>query len=858
MSTSPDRTPQRYSAKQVRTLDLRAADPRLVWAESATASSEWSSSYSAATVCGAPTVFPKLGDHPDTWLANSDDVKPYLDVTFPSVPTAAALIVCETCNPGSVVSVRDLDSNIELLRADQTVPKRKGAQLLVVPLDPTALPPRRVRLTLAGHKSDYEEIDAVGLITEPMDVLLAAPPAPPPPIHTRYAPKDVPIHDLQKDPRLMWARAARASSSYSSDYEAKEAKGRPNVFPKGGDHYKTWLSTNEDRKAWLELDFTHTNPCHGVIVLEICAAGSTVRLTDQVGDTLWEAPHEDLPSREARLLHVPFDPPRPIEKVRLWMSPKVDDYREIDAVALLSVPFEELRTAAPEPPPPPPVPGAPEAGFTFLEGVLLGPTPALPLAHLALRTEQHGHALNHAGEVRLQLDGGRELTLEIDDTTVYGRPFPQRSGSFRALAEELPWLRERLGERAPGDDEPVTLVGRQLVGGERVFVAGTPSKQAATAGFRESAGLLDRLVAKVVSDTPLADTPFITSGTDEFRRHERPERPTSQAAHPLARMQRVASVLLAVFTVLFSVLAVLASRQPVEGALAAGFVATLALALFWLVLTLEFAGRSATIVLVPGSSGRWGSGRVRFTDPAWTAVGVGIMGTLSAMFSALAVGTMAGDVLALATRFALAEGGVLALVRVALWQWADRSGTVTALPILFARPGRLGSGARGRFTGSLGQGARTHEQFTAHSKYLGTTQTRDEQGRVTTYDRYKEWQTRAVSSDVTEGAELFLPDGTLLRAGRIACVVDAEASPAPPNDSVYARFEGKHLPGEAVSFLGVSRQVEGGWVVDECRVLLGGLPALRREAMRHLGALAGLLALVALGALAVLLDGPLP
>ena len=70
---------------------------------------------------------------------------------------------------------------------------------------------------------------------------------------------------------------------------------------------------------------------------------------------------------------------------------------------------------------------------------------------------------------------------------------------------------------------------------------------------------------------------------------------------------------------------------------------------------------------------------MRFTDPVWTAVGVGIVGSLAAGFSALAVGTMTGDALGVATRLALAEGGVLALVRLALWQWADRSGSVTAL-----------------------------------------------------------------------------------------------------------------------------------------------------------------------------------
>lgn len=858
MSADPDRTPKRYSARQLRELDLAVPDPRVVWATEASASSEWSSDYAASGACGPPDVFPRLGDHKGTWLSSTDDTAPWLDIKFPAVSEAAALIVCETCGPGSVVSVRDLDRGDELLGEEQPVPKsKKGAQLLVVPLDPIAAPPRRVRLTLSGHKSDYQQIDAVGLISQPLDALIAAPPAPPPTTHRRYAPKEVPLHDLRGDPRLVWAKQARASSSYSSSYEAKEAVGRPNVFPKGGDQYKTWLSDNGDRNAWLELEFAPSELCYGFVALEICGAGCIVRATDTDGKLLWSAKHEQVPSREARLLHVPLDPPRPLRKLRLWVSPAIDDYREIDAVALLTAPFEQLATKAPEPPPapPPPVPGEPEGGFTQLAGVLLGPTAEAPLLHLTLRTRKGPFPMNRAGEVRLQLDTGREVTLEIDRTTVYGRPVLRREERFGQLAEELPWLREELGTDAPGDDEEVVLEGEQLVGGESVHVAGKPSGPAMMGGFREAAGTHDRLVAAAIANRPLSTTPFPKHGTREFHRAapvEAEKAARAQVPHPLARARRVAWWVTAAAALVFSLMAWLVGGQPVSGGLALGFGLALWATLSSLVLALEFSGRSAMITRALGGVGQKRSGRARFINPAWTAVMTGLFAVCVGIPYASLVSSLPGDALVPTVCLTLVLGGLHALARVLRWQWADATGLLVGLPLLLVPPGTLGSGKRGRFTGALEKACRTSESFTEHSEYLGTSQTVDDQGRVTTHDRYRHWQTRSVSSSVGQGAALYLANGSLLQAGKVQQTVDVTLTPRVAKAPVYASFASEHAPGDVGHLFGVARDVDGTWVVDPCDVLLGDVKALRRETALHLGALLGLLLLVAAGVLAAL------
>jgi hypothetical protein len=166
--------------------------------------------------------------------------------------------------------------------------------------------------------------------------------------------------------------------------------------------------------------------------------------------------------------------------------------------------------------------------------------------------------------------------------------------------------------------------------------------------------------------------------------------------------------------------------------------------------------------------------------------------------------------------------------------------------------GTLGSGKRGRFTGALEKACRTSESFTEHSEYLGTSQTVDDQGRVTTHDRYRHWQTRSVSSSVGQGAGLYLADGTLLQAGKVQQTVDVTLTPRAAKAPVYASFASEHAPGDVAHLFGVARDVDGTWVVQPCDVLLGDVKALRRETALHLGALFGLLFLVASGVAAAL------
>ncbi|MBX3275685.1 MAG: hypothetical protein KF729_35825 [Sandaracinaceae bacterium] len=99
-------------------LDLDVPDPRVAWATEARASSEWSSSYAASAACGAPCVYPAGGDEHGTWLAARDDGEPWLELGFPELPAAAAIIVCETCGPGCTIEIRDLDRDVALYEAE--------------------------------------------------------------------------------------------------------------------------------------------------------------------------------------------------------------------------------------------------------------------------------------------------------------------------------------------------------------------------------------------------------------------------------------------------------------------------------------------------------------------------------------------------------------------------------------------------------------------------------------------------------------------------------------------------------------------------------------------------------------------
>lgn len=669
--------------------------------------------------------------------------------------------------------------------------------------------------------------------------------------HRRFAPPAVPVHDLRGDPRLRWATSATASSEYSASYPARAACGPPQVFPKGGDYDHTWLSDNTDRSAWLELRFTPLDLCYGFVALETCGAGAIVRATDAEGVVLFESPLEIVPARKAHLLCVEFEAPRALHTVRLHVSPRVRDYREVDAVALLACPFADLAAAAP-PPPPPPVPGAPVEGFTDLVGTLHGHAPLTPLVHLTLSSATATVNVNVGGPATLRLDDGQEVTLELAETCIYGAPLLRREAAFGTLARELPWLRPALGRRAPSDAALVTLTGTQLVAGERVYAAGTPMT-AAAGGFRDTARRLEGLRAAALSSRPLSSTPFPTRGVQEFARQARTSTDGPPARHPLAPWRRVATGLVGLSASAAAALWLTATDvRGIHGGRAAALVVALVALLGSTVFALELHGRATLVTVVRRGRDR-GRAPVRATSPGWTAAGTGILLFLAATLAAALAASAAGDALGITVRLALIVGGVHALVRLVVWRWAERGVLRRTLPLLLAAQGQPREGARGLFAGALGRALRTTETLTAHSEHLGTYQSTDEQGHVTTHDRYREWNTCEITCDAGPATTVFLADGTELSLGSLRAVVDAGMVPGATHPPAYLRLESAHGVGDSASLLGLAVGRDGTWEVRDALLLLGDRRALARATAHQLLALLGLLTLVGAGLLAALL-----
>ncbi|MCA9578188.1 MAG: hypothetical protein H6726_26780 [Sandaracinaceae bacterium] len=851
--TAPERA-RRYVPEELGQLDLAWVDPRVAWATSATASSEWSSSYAAAAACGPPCVFPRHGDHEGTWLPDSSDQRPHIDVTLPEATLAHAVVVCETCGTGSVRRIRDLDRETVLFDDQAPRPKdRRKAQLLVVPLAPSTPAPRRLRVELRGRKEDYEEIDAIGLLLAPLSELMNTRPAPSEARHARYAPDEHGVDDLRGDWRLSWAKAGRASSEYSSDYAARHALGKPRVFPKGGDHAKTWLSDNDDRYAWLEVSFHDEGPCHGFIALETCGAGAVVRATDPSGAELWQGAVDEAPRREARLLCVEFTTPRELTDLRLYVSPAISDYREIDAVALLRCPFEELRRPAPPrpPPPPKPVPGEPRGGFTRLGGTLRGPTPEAPLLHLTLAHAGGTLNVNHGGPATLRLADGHELSLELERTVIYGAPLQRHTAPFGELVASLPPLRDALGSLALPDDTVATLVGTQLVGGEHVLVAGTPV--VADAGFREAAGRLEGIRVAALSTRPWDQTTFAARGIHDFERDVRATGGAAEARTEGAfeRWRRIANRSASLAAVLLCAASWYAARTTIlQGWAATLLTATLLATVTSAVFALELHGR-ARLVTVVEDGGRRRRGRIRGTPPGWTAFGTGFLLCFALLVGGIAVGTAAARVGELVLRVVFAIGGAHALVRLVMWRWADRGALRATLPLLLGRPAALVEGSRGLLAGALGERHRTTEALSAHSEHLGSYESTDEQGRVTVHEQYRNWNESHLSCDAGQGTRIFLADGTLVVAGNVRRVVDAGVSPRKPKrDEDYARFESQHQEGDPAVLLGRLVRRDEHWEVDDAVLLLGSRSQLWRETAPQLVGVLGLTVIMAAGVIA--------
>jgi hypothetical protein len=846
---------RRLAPSELKALDLTLSDPRIHWAKRARSSSSWSESYAPSTACGPPSVFPEHGDRSGTWLAASGDARPWIELEMPTLDRAHALLICETCAPGGITSVRDQDGAIDLFVAEErAIRPLDGARLLVVPLDPALPAPARIRIGLK-RSNEYQEIDAVALVTVPFEELMAAPVTLGELRHRRFAPEQVRIHDLHGDRRIVWAMSAKASSEWSSSYAAKAATGRPNVFPKGGDHSGTWLSDTSDRNAWIELSFgkasQRSGDCYGFIVLETCGAGAVVRATNEHEQVLWQAGVGEVPHRQARLLYVPLEPARPPNKLRLHLSGAIEDYREIDAVALLYAPLEDLETEAP-PPPPPPIPGAPREGFTFMEGTLLGVSAERPLVHAVLRTSNGAHALMWGPALRLRLESGAEVELELQDTTVFGDPLRRRRGRFADLSAELPALGTALGtSRAPADDDEVVVQGQQIASSLRVHVAGVPYA-VSDGGFRERANVPEKIRVAVISREPLSATPFMRDGTDTFRAGASKLGAHDFVPHPLSHWVRnavgVAGVGLA------AVLAMLLLTQDGAVGWGAGLLAfALCFAACACIFAIELIGRANTVFVVGRKGSGKRNGRAGFSDPKWTLVWLVTFVGITAFILSGALSSF--DVDARLPAFVLASvlGGAYALVRSLMWQWSAGWVLWTALRALM----------RKATTGVLTSAHRSTEVLEAHIEHLGTEQYADADGRIQTRERYKEWTTRSARAD--HQVTLALPDAR--RASPVAprVVIDVAMTPVKigagpkhgPAPTAYASFASEHEVGDVASLIGQVVEDGGELKVNDAIVLLGPRSVLVR---RTLIMAACMLALwgFALTAVAVVVDGVLP
>ncbi|MBX3251476.1 MAG: discoidin domain-containing protein [Myxococcales bacterium] len=173
---------RRHRPEELADLDFTLPDPRVVWATSARASSEWGSSYAASAACGPPVVYPRGGDEDGTWLADSDDSAPWIELDFPAVSSVRGIVVLETCGPGAVFEIRDAMRDVVLWAAPPApLADSRSARLLHVPLPPDTDVPTRLRLSVAPYDvgDEYHEIDAVALLTEPLDALRASTPSAP-------------------------------------------------------------------------------------------------------------------------------------------------------------------------------------------------------------------------------------------------------------------------------------------------------------------------------------------------------------------------------------------------------------------------------------------------------------------------------------------------------------------------------------------------------------------------------------------------------------------------------------------------------------------------------------------------------
>ncbi len=344
------------------------SDPATVWSVSATASSTYGSGWTAESVVGPPTVFPRHGDIRGAWAPREGAAGvQWLEVTFPDdAPPAVGLRVFETCNPGALFAITDEDASGEESRLWQREPTAgvAEARVLDVALDPPR-PLRRVRLWLDTDVcGDWNEIDAVALLADrpvsrdPVDwrrtrakkarttrargaVAGVDPSGASVGEGLRITARTGAGRLKREGDAWRWPSSAKASSTYGGAWGPSAVVGPPTVFPKHGDMPGAWAPRSAgDGPQWLEVTFdADPGPIEEVLVFETNLPGALYAVVsiepDGSTQTLWQRPPSAL-APVATVLSVHVAQPRPLRVLRLWVDTDVaTSWPEIDAVALV-------------------------------------------------------------------------------------------------------------------------------------------------------------------------------------------------------------------------------------------------------------------------------------------------------------------------------------------------------------------------------------------------------------------------------------------------------------------------------------------------------------------------------------------
>jgi hypothetical protein len=642
--------------------------------------------------------------------------------------------------------------------------------------------------------------------------------------HHRHEPDALAWIDRAGDPRLHWASDARASSE-ARGFAAARVVGVPDQDGSSEGPRRAWRPKGDDRTPWLELRFDATVRAQGVLVAETHAAGAVVSAEDDRGNVLWRAPREPLPSTTPRLLHVDFGRIVTLDTLRLHLSHTHGERPQIDAVALVTTALDALR----EPPPPPPIPGAPEEGFTFLEGTLRGIDDEHPLAHVAVATRGGAVVCAHGEGLSLELESGQTVALDIADTTVFGTPFPRRRAAFAEIRGAHPWLSMALGERAPADDEDTEIRGQALTRGGRVYVAGVVTARS-EGGFRESAGAPTRMRAAAISLVPLADTSFPERGTGAFLRDDRP----LDSSHGLPQRYdtaiRICGRIVAVGLGGGGGLAASAWLRPTTSA-ALSVIGLIGFGVGFAVLPIlcEFVARSATPIVWERDRKRRPNARPRLPAPTSAAallLVAGILGLPAAVQLTVAIDPPPSPWLV-----SLLVGGLASLWRLPSWLLA------CAPALGRAWLARLrGAAARGLLAEELS----VREAHTDHVEIVGTEQRVDATGRMTTLEHRRSWTTRSLH--VRGQPVLATRDGGRIRLQPSQIIV-AGLTPARSADANTFILEGRFSAGDLVWTTAAHTAKDGALVLCDTRTLTSSLVVAT-------AAMLVALLVVALGALA--------